>query len=216
MKEYIGTKIVKAEPAIRYLMKDGSNRVVAKSDQLAMEQVDMNEVVGYEEAYVVVYKDGYSSWSPKKVFEEAYRETSGMTKIDRILRGDKDTLVNEICDIVKWAREMSKQDWYNITHDADGGLRGVIRRIVEKNLSSSGTDEAAANKIYDICIQVAQITRAEVEELREIARGQREYNHPLMMATTKKQNELGEHNDAVVDALLNLKAVIESGAHLAE
>ena len=134
MKEYIGTKIVKAEPAIRYLMKDGSNMVVAKSDQLAMEQVDMNEVVGYEEAYVVVYKDGYSSWSPKKVFEEAYRETSGMTKIDRILRGDKDTLVNEICDIVKWAREMSKEEWYNITHDADGGLLGVIRRIVEQQL----------------------------------------------------------------------------------
>ena len=216
MKEYIGTKIVQAEPAIRYLMKDGSNMVVAKSDQLAMEQVDMNEVCGYEEAYIVVYKDGYSSWSPKKVFEEAYRETSGMTNIDRILLGDKEALVSEICAIAVWVRRMSKQDWHNATHDSDGGLSGVIRRTVEKNLSSSGTDETAANKIYDICIQVAQITGAEVEELREIARGQREYNHPLKMATTKKQNELGEHNDAVLDALLNLKTVIEGGAHLAE
>lgn len=215
MKEYIGTKIVQAEPAIRYLMKDGSNMVVAKSDQLAMEQVDMNEVVGYEEAYVVVYKDGYSSWSPKKVFEEAYRETSGMTNLDRILRGDKEALINEIHDIVKWAREMTAEDWKNITHDSDGGLRGVIRRIVENNLSSSGPD-GEENKIYGILIQVTQITGAEVEELREIARGQREYNHPLMMATTKKQNDLGKHNDAVLDALLNLKTVIEGGAHLAE
>ena len=79
MKQYIGSKIVQAEPAIRYLMKDGSNMVVAKNDQLAMEQVDMNEVVGYEEAYVVVYKDGYESWSPKDVFEKACRRTDGMS-----------------------------------------------------------------------------------------------------------------------------------------
>lgn len=78
MKQYIGTKIVQAAPAVRYLMKDGNNWVIEKDDHLALAQVNMEDVVAWEDAYVVVYKDGYSSWSPEAVFEEAYRETTGM------------------------------------------------------------------------------------------------------------------------------------------
>ena len=32
-----------------------------------------------DEGYLVKYPDGYESWSPKAVFEEAYRETDGMS-----------------------------------------------------------------------------------------------------------------------------------------
>lgn len=78
MKQYIGTKVVQAAPAVRYLMKDGNNMVIEKDDHLAMAQVNMDEVTGWEEAYLIVYKDGYSSWCPKKVFEEAYRQTDCM------------------------------------------------------------------------------------------------------------------------------------------
>lgn len=46
MKNYIGVKIVKAEPQ------------------------EKNGKPGYK----VVYPDNYVSWSPKDVFEEAYRE----------------------------------------------------------------------------------------------------------------------------------------------
>lgn len=46
MKNYIGVKIVKAEPQ----EKDG------------------------KAGYKVVYPDGYVSWSPKDAFEKAYRE----------------------------------------------------------------------------------------------------------------------------------------------
>ena len=35
--------------------------------------------VHIEDGYKVVYPDGYESWSPKDVFEAAYRETSGMS-----------------------------------------------------------------------------------------------------------------------------------------
>ena len=72
------------------------------------------------------------------------------------------------------------------------------------------------NKIYGICIAVTQITDAEVQELRDIAQGQLDYCSPLRMATTAKQNALGRHNMDVLDALLKLKGVIESGAHLSE
>jgi hypothetical protein len=53
MKTYIGTKVIKAEPQKR------------------------GEVQGYR----VVYPDGYESWSPKGVFEQAYRELSKAEKL---------------------------------------------------------------------------------------------------------------------------------------
>ena len=52
MKSYIGTKIIQAEP----MKKDG------------------------EPGYKVRYSDGYESWSPKKTFEQAYREISNAEK----------------------------------------------------------------------------------------------------------------------------------------
>jgi hypothetical protein len=67
MKQYIGTKIVQAQPAIR---KGG--RVYLETDPIpkTMEQL--------EEGYKVIYKDGYESWSPKATFEEAYRPADSM------------------------------------------------------------------------------------------------------------------------------------------
>ena len=67
MKQYIGAKIIMAEPAYRV---DG--KVFAKENIVPC---------GYkiEDGYKVVYPDGYESWSPKDVFEASYRETSGMS-----------------------------------------------------------------------------------------------------------------------------------------
>lgn len=48
MKSYIGSKIIQAEPEV----KEG------------------------QDGYKVVYPDGYVSWSPKDVFEVAYREVT--------------------------------------------------------------------------------------------------------------------------------------------
>lgn len=67
MKQYIGTKIIEAEKAFRV---DG--KVITR---------DYREVLGgihVERGYKVRYADGYESFSPQEVFEEAYRETSGM------------------------------------------------------------------------------------------------------------------------------------------
>ena len=67
MKQYIGAKIIKAEPAYRV---DG--KVFVKANIVPSD-------VHIEDGYKVVYPDGYESWSPKDVFEAAYRETSGMS-----------------------------------------------------------------------------------------------------------------------------------------
>ena len=136
MKEYIGTKIVQAYPAYRYTMLSGCY-VYAPHDE---DNPQMLGAIACEDGYRVIYQDGYQSWSPKDVFEAAYRETSSMTRLDRILRGDKDLLISEICDIAVWVRGLSKQDWYNITHDSDGGLSGVIRRCLEGPKTSTAAE----------------------------------------------------------------------------
>lgn len=56
MKRYIGTKIIHAERQDR-----------------------PDESPSQVEGYKVVYADGYTSWSPKDTFEEAYREASSLT-----------------------------------------------------------------------------------------------------------------------------------------
>ena len=69
MKQYIGTKIIQAEPAWRaYDGYEGTEPPVISSDP--------KEVFPYyqhvEEGYRVCYPDGYVSWSPKETFEKAY------------------------------------------------------------------------------------------------------------------------------------------------
>ena len=64
MKQYIGTKIIQAEPEQR----------------------------GGEPGYKVVYADGYTSWSPRQAFDEAYRPCEAMTfglAIEALKRGCK-------------------------------------------------------------------------------------------------------------------------------
>lgn len=67
MKKYIGVKIIHAEPAYR-----SGGKVYPKTGPYP-------RAMDLEDGYKVVYPDGYESWSPKDVFEEAYRETDGMT-----------------------------------------------------------------------------------------------------------------------------------------
>lgn len=73
MKQYIGTKLIEAEPA--YRCTDGSGKVVITPHP---EEAFPN-YPSIEDGYRVRYQDGYVSWSPKAVFEEAYRPTTGMS-----------------------------------------------------------------------------------------------------------------------------------------
>lgn len=61
MKKYIGIKNIKAEP-----MNLGDYNIYRGW------KIPENENPN-DEGYLVKYSDGYESWSPKKVFEEAYR-----------------------------------------------------------------------------------------------------------------------------------------------
>lgn len=70
MKNYIGVKIVKAMPgtmAEAQAMKSGCPVEVQR-------KIFQQSGTKDQEWYIVKYPDGYISWSPKEVFEEAYRE----------------------------------------------------------------------------------------------------------------------------------------------
>ena len=67
MDKYIGVKMIEARP---------------------MDKGEYNKYRGWtipegenadDEGYLVRYQDGYESWSPKRQFEEAYRDCIGMT-----------------------------------------------------------------------------------------------------------------------------------------
>ena len=81
MQKYIGTKIIEAVPAIR---KGGK---VYEEGWPIPKSMDPTE-----EGYKVRYHDGYESWSPKDVFEEAYRPTDCMSfglAIEAMKKGKK-------------------------------------------------------------------------------------------------------------------------------
>lgn len=81
MKQYIGTKIVQARPAFRVTCEKPDCRL--PNQTMTDEDIELAENDGWTvcdrvEGYEVRYEDGYRSWSPKDVFEKAYRLTSGM------------------------------------------------------------------------------------------------------------------------------------------
>lgn len=72
MKKYLGVKIVEAEPM-------SANEFAAAFPLKG--KIDPNEDT---QGYKVVYEDGYVSWSPKDVFEKAYKELEGLFVHEKI------------------------------------------------------------------------------------------------------------------------------------
>lgn len=66
MKKYIGTKTLHAKPMTRGEYNAYRGWTIPANENPA------------DEGYLVKYYDGYESWSPKAVFEEAYRLTDSM------------------------------------------------------------------------------------------------------------------------------------------
>lgn len=65
MQKFIGVKIVSATPMTREYAETNHDVVVGGSN--------------HGDGYLVVYDNDYKSWSPKAVFEAAYRPTNGMS-----------------------------------------------------------------------------------------------------------------------------------------
>ena len=80
--KYLGVKIVDAEPMCEFDFLNFSDKGKA---------IVSSEYIN-REGYKVVYEDGYTSWSPKEVFEKAYRPITGLTfglAIEALKQGKK-------------------------------------------------------------------------------------------------------------------------------
>lgn len=82
MKQYIGTKLVEAAPALKV------NGKVQPADWPIPNDATV------EEGYKVVYPDGYESWSPKDVFERAYLPLT----VNPELKADQPSISQEMVD----------------------------------------------------------------------------------------------------------------------
>ena len=82
MKRYIGLKVIDAEPQGRMQMDDNDVPIAG------------SQVPGYR----VVYPDDYESWSPKDVFDSAYRELGSGLPFSIVLESMKR-------DGTRWERE---------------------------------------------------------------------------------------------------------------
>lgn len=65
MKKFIGTKVITAMP----MTMTEAQKVLGREIKPATDE---------EDGYLVEYEDGYKSWSPKSVFEKAYREVGSV------------------------------------------------------------------------------------------------------------------------------------------
>lgn len=72
MKKYLGTKLVTAKPMTR----EDAEAVLGKSNKPAKQEYS-------GEGYLVRYEDGYQSWSPKEVFDKAYKPADNF--LDRLI-----------------------------------------------------------------------------------------------------------------------------------
>lgn len=104
LETYIGVKVIQAEP--QDCQKDDHNSKVGDS------------------GYKVIYEDGYESWSPKDVFESAYRKTDGMSfglALEAMKKGLKVCFEGwnpgVFLEIDKWRDSDAIYIHYNIAHN---------------------------------------------------------------------------------------------------
>lgn len=67
MEKYLGVKLISAKPMTRGEFAEYKY------------QKEVNEGLPEDGGFLVKYADGYESWSPKEVFEEAYRRIGNLT-----------------------------------------------------------------------------------------------------------------------------------------
>lgn len=125
MKKYIGTKTVQAEPM---------NELEAVKKGLARKNEDKHE---WRDGYKIVYKDGYESWSPKDVFENAYKAAD--TFLDRLEIEHKELMERfEKCavfvDCEKF-REIIKEDYPAFLLSLQRELMGRYMATLEQRMA---------------------------------------------------------------------------------
>lgn len=115
---------------------------------MTKEYVGFKRVLGFpqekdgQSGYGVIYPDGYQSWSPKEVFEKAYRETGNHS-----ITTDKLTF-SEAIELLKQGKKLAREGWngkgmfiYYVPENkypASGNKLGTMSGIFEDDLVPYG------------------------------------------------------------------------------
>lgn len=121
LRTYTGTKTIKAAPM------DAND---ARHNGAAITEETVKNNIG-NDGYLVQYPDGYRSWSPKKVFDEAYRLSE--TKVDRlkIELADLNERMKETADALYNPDRISDDDRWSLNKQFDA-MREYAERLYER------------------------------------------------------------------------------------
>lgn len=87
MKKFIGVKVILA-----VLMTHGEYALEKYGEDNSIHTTEFSKQNKESKGYKVVYEDGYVSWSPKDVFEKAYRRIDNLTfglAVEAMKKGNK-------------------------------------------------------------------------------------------------------------------------------
>lgn len=142
MKQYIGSKIIKAEPALRF--SDGNKVMIVElhRDRTDEEKAFIGRAESCDMGYRVVYPDGYKSWSPRDVFEDAYLPL----EVNQGLKTDAPSISQKMVD------DFILETWTTTLGDKTTVVRAMLRNgfeIVESSscVSAENYDEAMGAEI---------------------------------------------------------------------
>lgn len=104
MKKYLGTKLVTAKPMARAAAEVVLGKFIKPAKQ---------EYSG--EGYLVRYEDGYQSWSPKEVFDKAYKPADNF--LDRLIieRDDLQKRLSSLTSVLMqedFQEKVGKEQYY--------------------------------------------------------------------------------------------------------
>jgi hypothetical protein len=137
MKQYIGTKLIEAEPSFRITEPDGTTSIIIEGEARSGSKV--------EKGYTVRYADGYESWSPAAVFEKAYLPLSTNSN----LKTGRPSISQEMVD------NFIVETWTQTAGDKTTIVRALLRNgfeLVEASscVSPENYDEKMGR---DICMR---------------------------------------------------------------
>lgn len=144
--KYIGTKLIEAVPA-RYISDEKQGAILAEGEKPKawMEELLKNPEKRVREGYKVTYPDGYSSFSPKDVFEKAYLPMI----VNPELKTDKPSVSQEMVD------DFILETWTSTLGEKTTVVRAVLRNGFEIVESSACVSKENYDEGYgaEICME---------------------------------------------------------------
>lgn len=167
MKKYIGIKVIKAEPMTIKEAQKVLGRKIATLKPVTVE----------ENGYLVEYKDGYKSWSPKDVFEESYREVGSVDfggAIDLLMKALKYLEDNMEQNNKQTMPDFELGNLYVFNEEDEDGELTIIGKLIAKNESQDTltfgnqyeieTEKFVTDQAFDMRISVQKELREATED----------------------------------------------------